>query len=176
MRFEAPSPNARGHHAGVVTLANGLDQRCSRHVEDAVERARRRHPQAHLTITSTRANPPSPAVVRGWAPGLRIAVDNLLENAARHGGPQPRIDVAIDSRPRGEVIVVVDDNGPGVDPDELDHLTERFARGRRTSAPGSGLGLAVVNQQATLHGGHLSLTASHRGGLRAELHLPTALG
>jgi two-component system sensor histidine kinase PrrB len=103
-------------------------------------------------------------------------VDNLLENAARHGGPQPRIDVAIDSRPRGEVIVVVDDNGPGVDPDELDHLTERFARGRRTSAPGSGLGLAVVNQQATLHGGHLSLTASHRGGLRAELHLPTALG
>jgi signal transduction histidine kinase len=73
--------------------------------------------------------------------------------------------------PVRQVLLVVEDDGPGIEPD---HRAAVVARGARLdeSVPGSGLGLAIVQELAGLYGGHLTLGTSPLGGLRAELRLP----
>ncbi|MBJ7340064.1 HAMP domain-containing sensor histidine kinase [Mycolicibacterium sp.] len=114
----------------------------------------------------------------GWSGGLRLAVDNLVRNAIAHGGAStivltahrhPATDV------RGEVLtVVVDDDGCGLPAEEHDFVMGRFARGSTAAAGGSGLGLALVAQQASLHGGGIELSDSPLGGLRATLTVSTS--
>jgi two-component system sensor histidine kinase PrrB len=71
-----------------------------------------------------------------------------------------------------DLVVVIDDDGPGVAPEDRDRLTQRFARGTNPRSPGSGLGLALVDQQARLHGGKLSLATAPSGGMRATITIP----
>ncbi|MEO3853839.1 ATP-binding protein [Acrocarpospora sp. B8E8] len=68
--------------------------------------------------------------------------------------------------------MVVADDGPGIPDHQRETVEERFARGAQTRNNGSGLGLALVQQQARLHGGTLDLSVSNRGGLAAVLTLP----
>jgi two-component system, OmpR family, sensor histidine kinase PrrB len=68
--------------------------------------------------------------------------------------------------------VRVEDDGPGVPPEERERLLEPFARGRDARPDGTGLGLAIVAQQATLHGGDLELGDAAGGGLAVEVRLP----
>jgi two-component system, OmpR family, sensor histidine kinase PrrB len=70
------------------------------------------------------------------------------------------------------VLVAVDDDGIGVPADERRPVFDRFRRGRSARGAGSGLGLALVAQQAALHGGRATLTDSPLGGTRALLDLP----
>jgi two-component system sensor histidine kinase PrrB len=70
------------------------------------------------------------------------------------------------------VLVTVDDDGTGIHPQERAALFERFRRGRSARGPGSGLGLALVAQQAALHGGRAGLADNPLGGTRAVLDLP----
>jgi two-component system sensor histidine kinase PrrB len=98
-----------------------------------------------------------------------MAVDNLLNNAALHGRqPQGQVHVSLAWDSSQAHISVVDD-GPGIPPDQREAVKERFARGRRPRSHGSGLGLALVQQQAELHGGTLALGDAAGGGLRATL-------
>jgi len=69
--------------------------------------------------------------------------------------------------------VRVDDDGPGIAAADRERVFARFARGGHTEAPGSGLGLAVVAQQARLHGGRAYATDSPLGGARLVLELTT---
>jgi signal transduction histidine kinase len=71
----------------------------------------------------------------------------------------------------GPAELLVDDDGPGVPVDEREAVLGRFARGRGVTAPGTGLGLALVDQQARLHGGRLTLEDAPLGGLRARVTL-----
>lgn len=73
---------------------------------------------------------------------------------------------------RAGVEIAVDDDGIGVPEAEREEPFERFARGSTTSHTGSGLGLALVAQQAQLHGGTASLETSPPGGARLLLRLP----
>jgi len=76
-------------------------------------------------------------------------------------------------------VVTVDDDGPGVPPDDRERVFERFVRlddARSRDAGGSGLGLAIVREIAVRHGGSTRLTESPLGGARAELRLPLAPG
>ncbi|MDH6679465.1 signal transduction histidine kinase [Rhodococcus sp. LBL1] len=66
----------------------------------------------------------------------------------------------------------VDDNGIGVPEDERSTLFDRFARGSSAHPDGSGLGLALIAQQAALHWGTATLTDSPLGGARLQLDLP----
>jgi len=136
---------------------------------------------ARAVATAARTAPAGTAVgavlpdievtVAGSPAGLRLAVDNLLANAVRHAGAR-RIEAAV--RLLGDrVLVTVDDDGAGVPPDERTAVFDRFRRGRSAHGPGSGLGLALVAQQASLHGGTASLTDSPLGGTRAVLELPS---
>ncbi|MFF1819888.1 ATP-binding protein [Kribbella sp. NPDC058245] len=137
-------------------------------VEESVRRARHRHPAITFRLTVDDGRAP---ILDGWPAGLRTAVDNLLDNAALHGRPEGRVDVML-HRDDHQVFLTIDDDGPGIPADLRDSLKERFARGPSPRAPGSGLGLALTQQQADLHRGTLTLTASPTAGLRAILTLP----
>lgn len=109
---------------------------------------------------------------------LREALGNLLENAVHHTGAGTRVTVHLRERPRagvpGWVHLAVVDDGPGLPPDEIARLGERFFRGQRAHAvPGSGLGLAFVRTVAQRHGGELRVAPGEGGrGLRVTLVLP----
>ena len=137
-------------------------------VEAAAADARRRDPEALLTVRCT----PTPRLP-GWEPGLRLAVDNLLVNALVHGGSPGRpTRIAVELRSVGDqLLLTVDDTGPGVPPDRRTAVFERFRRG--PDSPGSGLGLTLVAQQIALHRGTVRLTDTPWGyGTRVEVLLP----
>ena len=114
---------------------------------------------------------PSPTcIIIGLPAGLRLAVDNAIANAVKHGGAT-RVQLSAVSS-RAGVEIAVDDNGSGVPEQERDEVFERFARGSTASHSGSGLGLALVAQQAVIHGGTASLENSPLGGARLMLRLP----
>ena len=114
---------------------------------------------------------PSPTVVMlGMPAGLRLVIDNAIANAVKHGGATEIRLSAVSSA--DDVQIVVDDNGSGVPEAERAEVFDRFARGSTASRSGSGLGLALVAQQAELHGGTASLVESPLGGARLLLQLP----
>ena len=114
---------------------------------------------------------PAPTVIIvGLPTGLRLAVDNAIANAVKHGGAT-RVQLSAVSSREG-VEIAIDDDGVGVPEEERTVVFDRFSRGSTASHSGSGLGLALVAQQAELHGGTASLEASPLGGARLLLKLP----
>jgi two-component system, OmpR family, sensor histidine kinase PrrB len=126
----------------------------------ALADARRRHPAVDFSFAPDSRE----LTIEGDENGLRAALDNLLENAARHGARSVRLSITAHG-------VTVDDDGPGIAPEDRERVFERFARGATTTAPGSGLGLAIVAQQAALHGGTAHAEPSPLGGARLVLNL-----
>jgi two-component system sensor histidine kinase PrrB len=114
---------------------------------------------------------PAPTVIIvGLPAGLRLAVDNAIANAVKHGGATRVQLSAVPSR--AGVEIAIDDDGVGVPEEERTVVFDRFSRGSTASHSGSGLGLALVAQQAELHGGTASLEESPLGGARLLLRLP----
>ncbi|MBI3101097.1 MAG: HAMP domain-containing protein [Burkholderiales bacterium] len=103
---------------------------------------------------------------------LRRALDNLVENAWRHGAPPVLLRTG---QAPGQVWIEVQDHGSGVPADDLARIRQPFARGNaqaRSGAPGAGLGLAIAERAARAHGGRLELDSAPGQGLRARLSLP----
>lgn len=116
-----------------------------------------------------------PAVL-GDPAGLRRALRNLIENAAKYGGPAPWIGLRARATGR-EVEITVEDRGPGIQGDDLPHLFEPFYRGRggEVGVPGSGLGLSIVQHVAEAHSGRVSVGPGRDGrGSAFTLHIPVA--
>jgi len=114
--------------------------------------------------------PSAPVRIIGLPAGLRLVIDNAIANAVKHGdATQIRLSAI---RSGDDVEIAVDDNGSGVPEQERTLVFERFSRGSTASRSGSGLGLALVAQQAELHGGTASLETSPMGGARLLLRLP----
>ncbi len=113
--------------------------------------------------------------VEGIPVALRRALSALIDNALGHVGPGGRVTVTIERR-GSTVRVAVIDNGEGIDPDQVEELTRRFARG--TGAPGQGrrfgLGLALVREVVDAHGGTLTLTGNPGQGATATISIPAA--
>jgi two-component system sensor histidine kinase PrrB len=127
-------------------------------VDEVVTAAAARHPE----VVVAAALPEAPVTVVGWEPGLRLVVENLVTNAIRHGGTQVR--VTLDA---AGPMLSVDDDGPGVPDDERERIFAPFARIDGAETPGSGLGLALVAQQAGHHGARVEVsTAPILGGAR----------
>ena len=114
--------------------------------------------------------------VQGFEHALRSCLENVLRNAARHGGPGGTIDVAVE---QGEfdVVITIQDDGGGVAPGDLEHLFEPFYRAARHRSgprpPGSGLGLAIAHRAIALHGGSIAAHNQDEG-LRVTIRLPAA--
>ncbi len=114
---------------------------------------------------------PTPTVIIvGLPAGLRLAVDNAIANAVKHGGAT-RVQLSAVSS-RAGVEIAVDDDGVGLPEEERDDRVRTLLQGLDRIGSGSGLGLALVAQQAELHGGTAALQSSPLGGARLLLRLP----
>lgn len=114
--------------------------------------------------------------VRGNANRLSRMVGNLLDNAARHA--RDKVAVALFEQ-GGEVVLQVDDDGPGIPPAARGRVFERFVRleeARDRDSGGTGLGLAIVAEVAAHQGGAATALASPLGGARFEIRLPRGSG
>jgi signal transduction histidine kinase len=97
-------------------------------------------------------------------------VENLLANAARHTPPDATIWVRVEEA-TGGVVMIVEDDGPGVPDDQKEMIFEAFRRGR-TTAEGSGIGLSLVARFAELHGGRAWVEDRPSGGASFRVFLP----
>lgn len=101
------------------------------------------------------------------------SVSNLVRNAGAHGGGVAAAGVLVDP---DSVSIFVEDHGPGVDPEDREAIFQRFYRGskagRRSSTDGVGLGLALVHEQARLHGGQVWVEEVQPTGARFVIQLP----
>ncbi|RYZ44275.1 MAG: HAMP domain-containing histidine kinase [Myxococcaceae bacterium] len=106
---------------------------------------------------------------------LRQALENLVANALKHSpqGLPVGVDVQVRNRPEGPwARLAVTDQGPGIPPEQLPTLFERFARG--PGSTGLGIGLFLARRVAESHGGTLEVTSKPGDGTRFELALPEA--
>ncbi|VTU20826.1 Sensor protein QseC [Variovorax sp. PBS-H4] len=115
-------------------------------------------------------------VVRAPAAELRSVFDNLIDNALRHSPEGGVVDVRL-HEVQGRPVVDVVDNGPGIPPEFMPRVFDRFFRVPGTSAGGSGLGLAIARTAALRHGLRIALSnrSEHEGGstgLVARVYLP----
>jgi signal transduction histidine kinase len=102
---------------------------------------------------------------------LQEILGNLIENAAKFA--KRRVRVSAGENGLGQMIVVVEDDGAGLPADQRETVMKRGAR-LDESAPGSGLGLSIVDDLTRAYGGRLTLGDSDMGGLKAVLELPAA--
>jgi two-component system, OmpR family, osmolarity sensor histidine kinase EnvZ len=104
---------------------------------------------------------------------MQRLIDNLLGNAARHAGGEVLLRTAQDEQ---HAMLSVLDRGPGIPAEMVERLKEPFTRKdeARSGSSGAGLGLAIANRVATLHGGRLDLLPRAGGGLEARVTLPIA--
>lgn len=110
-------------------------------------------------------------VVEGDATALKALVANLVGNALKYAGDAEVSLAQVD----GHAEIVVRDHGPGIDPDDLDHLFEPFFRGERSrnrDTGGIGLGLSSVRGVARAHGGDATIANHPDGGAIARVILP----
>jgi signal transduction histidine kinase len=119
----------------------------------------------------------APVSVLGDQEQLIRLVSNLLQNALRYASHQPgAVRVRVDQR-AGQARLVVEDDGPGVPPDALERVFDRFYRvdrARSRGHGGTGLGLAIVRHIAGLHAGRVWAENRPCGGARFSVALPAA--
>jgi signal transduction histidine kinase len=118
------------------------------------------------------SNGESPVVI-GDASLLRQLITNLVDNAIKfteHGGVTVRVRAADD-----QAQIEVQDTGPGIDPEDLPLIFDRFYRAdksRTREVPGTGLGLAIVRSIARVHGGRVEAERPQSGGMLVRVRLP----
>jgi signal transduction histidine kinase len=100
----------------------------------------------------------------------------LLDNATRYAGPHAKVH--IETRRRGDMAEIsVSDNGPGIAPEDLEHVFERFYRGRGNGRlAGSGLGLNIAKAIVDAHGGRIHIDSVPGEGTTVIVALPIATG
>jgi two-component system sensor histidine kinase MprB len=148
---------------GDLPRSDTEEVRLDRVVDESVARARRNSPEVTFTEQLV------PVVVVGVEERLHRAVNNLLDNAARHNSPGGPVEVTVD--PDG---IRVRDHGDGIAEEDLPYLFDRFYRGANSRGrQGSGLGLAIVRQVANQHGGTVTAANAPGGGALFTLKLPT---
>ncbi|HZV72829.1 MAG TPA: HAMP domain-containing sensor histidine kinase [Conexibacter sp.] len=120
----------------------------------------------HLTVAAH-----EPLVVDGARDELHRLALNLIENALRHTPSGTHVHAAL-ARAGDDVVLTVEDDGPGIPKELRARLFERFVRGRGDSGGGSGLGLSIVLAVAVSHGGSVDVERPASGGARFVVRLP----
>ncbi len=141
---------------GQVDLADVVDR--------AVARARRRGTGLTFDVDT------EPWWVTGESASLERAVTNLLDNAVKWSPPEGTVRIRLNHG-----TLTVDDEGPGIAPDDRDHVFDRFYRSEESrSMPGSGLGLSIVRQVIERHAGNIRADVNDQGGTRMVMQVPGA--
>ncbi len=132
---------------------------------------------------SVRSQGERPRIRVGIEDGLVVFADrlrfqqilaNLLRNAMTHGAAEGRVEVTARAT-RGGVELIVSDDGPGIAPEHLPHIFDRFYRAdpsRARATGGAGLGLAIVKNLVELHGGHIEARSAPGHGAEFQIYLP----
>ena len=149
---------------GEEPRADAEDMRLDLVVSEVVERARKHAPSTpfHAEL--------EPTVVAGVPARLQRAIGNLIDNAVKYSPPGEPVEIGLHGQE-----LTVRDHGPGIAPEDLPHVFDRFYRGAEARGrPGSGLGLAIVRQVAGQQGGSVLAEAAPGGGTLMRLRLPGA--
>ena len=123
---------------------------------------------------------PQQAYVSGDRDELTRLAENLVENAIKYGigtGKSPQIDIEI-THSNADIVLSVRDNGPGIAPEHLSRLTERFYRVETPASRargGTGLGLAIVKHIVARHRGRLEFESKLGSGTTFRVALPQAV-
>jgi two-component system, OmpR family, sensor histidine kinase MprB len=142
-------------------VAESQDVRLDLAAADALERARRNHPDVRFSSTLAEST------VHGVSSTIERAIGNLLDNAAKWTPAGAEVELAVT-----DGVVTVRDHGPGIAEEDLPYVFDRFYRARTARGmPGSGLGLAIVRQVAEAHGGDVVAESAAGGGTRIVLRL-----
>jgi signal transduction histidine kinase len=129
-----------------------------------------------VTLERPAGRDPDVYVVAGVATRLERSLTNLVDNACRHAASEVKVSLSREGR---RVRVIVDDDGPGIEPADRERIFERFTRlddSRARDQGGAGLGLAVVRSIIVRHGGQVWADDSPLGGARFTIELPAAAG
>ncbi|MBO6824828.1 MAG: HAMP domain-containing protein [Sneathiella sp.] len=155
---------------GYLAFARGQEAETVREVDlvsiiqDAVDNTRRQGATVDLIapdIIKTHIRPGS----------IKRGLTNLLENARRYAS---EMRVTVGKRDQ-QILILIDDNGPGIPPENRDDVFRPFHRldtSRNSETGGSGLGMTITRDIILGHGGHIALEDSPYGGLRVEILLP----
>jgi len=154
MRFERAPFDLAGSARAAIEDAHGL----------AEERA----------VRVELAAGPRPLVVDGDHDRLLQVLANLLSNAIRASPVEGLVLVSV-ARESGQIVVTVDDEGPGVTPEFADRVFERFAQASGAVPGGSGLGLAIAREIVVAHQGRIWFGEAPGGGARFAFSLPAAI-
>lgn len=119
---------------------------------------------------------PNLPLVMADAQALESAIKNLLQNALKYAAEGKFLRISADAtQHRKEVQITIADHGPGIALSDLPHIFKPFYRGKKawdSAAPGTGLGLSLVERHLQAHGGRVTVKASPGGGTAFTLHLP----
>jgi signal transduction histidine kinase len=143
--------------------------RLDRVVESALAPMRARHPQRAVSV-EVRGQP----YVAAHGPSLERIVRNMISNAMKYSPPAEPIAIDAYALDDGRIALRVRDHGPGVPPDDLERIFERFYRspGTATRSPGSGIGLALCRRLARMMGGDVRAeNREEEGGLDVSVIL-----
>ncbi|HGH5991327.1 TPA: envelope stress sensor histidine kinase CpxA [Morganella morganii] len=138
--------------------------------DDILDNAKFEAEQRHKTLEIT--SPPGPWTIYCNPSALGSAFENIVRNALRYSNQH--IQVAFSADTKG-ISIVVDDDGPGVNPEDREHIFRPFYRtdeARDRESGGTGLGLAIVSTAISQHNGKVTANDSPLGGLRLEIWLP----
>jgi signal transduction histidine kinase len=156
---------ARADESGLATAHDDVD------VDDLVAaEAERLSRETPLTVRADI----TPTRITGDAARLSRMLRNIVDNAATHAESA----VSMAARPcDGHAVITVDDDGPGIAPQDRERVFDRFVRldaGRSRSSGGAGLGLAIVREIVAAHHGRVAITDRPGGGARVTVQLPLA--
>lgn len=113
-----------------------------------------------------------PLWILGDASRVLDLLDNLIDNCLRYAGRGSSVTVTLESAANDAAILKVEDNGPGVPPDLLPRLSERFFRAPGSNEEGSGLGLSIVQSIAERHHAEVIYQSGEESGLCVEVRFP----
>jgi two-component system sensor histidine kinase TctE len=113
-----------------------------------------------------------PLYIDGDAASVLDLLDNLIDNAMRYAGRGSTVTVNLQAHDDGGAVLSVEDNGPGVPPELLPRLRERFFRATDSGEEGSGLGLAIVQRIAERHHAEVIYRLAEEHGLVVEVRFP----
>ncbi len=154
----------------LLVMAREIEEGTSAHVDlrEATDRAAARWNERAGHRDST-------VIARGEGGSARVdptdldqILDNLLDNATAYAPGEVTIE---SGGSNGRAFVAVQDRGPGIAPEDLARVTERFYRGRGVPSGGSGLGLAIARQLVEKWGGTLNVASTRGEGTRVEVRL-----